>query len=178
MIDEARVWLQRHADNREAYKTILEALGGENCQDEKMDVETAIRLLRFERSERYPKLPVFLKVRDAMEMAINALERTRWVPVEERLPKPETEVMIVCNRNDKRFIATAIYEDGTLFKEDSDWGWNDIWEYGNYDEERDDYIIPEGWWESRCFTPDDYYNCPVDCEVTHWRPMPEPPGVE
>lgn len=137
MIDEARTWLQRHADNtpmpgaREVYKTILEAL-----------------------------------------------RWTRWVPVEERLPKPETEVMIVCNRNGKRFIATAIYEDGTLFEEDSDWCWNDIWEYGRYDEERDDYIIPEGWWESRCFTPDDVYNCRVDCKVTHWRPMPEPPGVE
>lgn len=98
-----------------------------------------------------------------------------WIPVSERLPKPETEVMIVCNRNGWRFIATAIHEDGTLFKEDSDWFWNDIWEYGRYDEERDDYIIPEGWWESRCFTPDDVYNCPVDCEVTHWMPMPELP---
>lgn len=136
-IDEARTWLQRHADNTpmpgamEAYRTILEAL-----------------------------------------------ERTMWIPVEERLPKPETEVMIACNRNGRRFIATAIYEDGMLFEEDSDWNWNDIWEYGRYDEERDDYIIPEGWWESKCFTPDDVYNYPVDCEVTHWRPMPEPPGVE
>lgn len=67
---------------------------------------------------------------------------------------------------------------GTLFEEDSDWNWNDIWEYGLYDEERDDYIIPDGWWESRCFTPDGYYNCPVDCEVTHWRLLPEPPTAE
>ena len=136
-IEQAREWLQRHADNtpmsgaREVYKTIREAL-----------------------------------------------RWTRWVPVEERLPKPETEVMIVCNRNGKRFIATAIYEDGTLFEEDSDWCWNDIWEYGRYDEERDDYIIPEGWWESRCFTPDDVYNCRVDCKVTHWMPLPEPPTAE
>ena len=102
----------------------------------------------------------------------------RWIPVSERLPKPETEVMIACNRNGYRFIATAIHEDGTLFVEDSDWNWNDIWEYGRYDEERDDYIIPEGWWESRCFTPDDVYNCPVDCEVTHWMPMPELPEMD
>lgn len=103
-IDEARVWLQRHADNtpmpgaREVYKTILEALGGENCQDEKMDFETAIRLLRFERSERYPELPGFLKVRDAMEMAINALERTRWIPVEEEKP-PEGELILCSDGN-------------------------------------------------------------------------------
>lgn len=99
-IDEAREWLQRHADNtpmpgaREAYRTILEALGGENCQDEKMDSETAIRLLRFERSERYPELPGFLRMRDAMEMAINALERTRWIPVQERLPEKRRMVLL------------------------------------------------------------------------------------
>lgn len=107
--------------------------------------------------------------------AADVVPVVRWIPITERLPKPETEVMIACNRNGWRFIATAIHEDGTLFKEDSDWFWNDIWEYGRYDEERDDYIIPEGWWESRCFTPDDVYNCPVDCEVTHWMPMPELP---
>lgn len=107
--------------------------------------------------------------------AADVVPRPRWIPVSERLPKPETEVMIVCNGSSGRFIATAIHEDGTLFQKDSDWYWNDIWEYGRYDEERDDYIIPEGWWESRYFTPDDVYNCPVDCEVTHWMPMPELP---
>lgn len=101
-----------------------------------------------------------------------------WIPITEHLPKPETEVMIACNRNGYRFIATAIHEDGTLLTEDSNWNWNEIWAYGRYDEEHDDYIIPEGWWENRCFTPDDVYNCPVDCEVTHWMPMPELPKMD
>lgn len=99
----------------------------------------------------------------------------RWIPVTERLPKPETEVMIVCNDNGRRFIATAIHENGKQLSEESCWVWTDIWEYGRYDEEHDDYFVPEGWWESRCFTPDDVYNCMVDCEVTHWMPMPELP---
>lgn len=104
-IDEARKWLQHHADNtpmpgaREAYKTILEALGDDNCQGEKMDVETAIRLLRFERSERYPELPGFLKMRDAMEMAINALERTRWISVDERQPDDGAVVIVGARHN-------------------------------------------------------------------------------
>ena len=110
--------------------------------------------------------------------AADVIPRPRWIPVAERLPEPETEVMIVCNRNGYRFIATAIHEDGTLLTEDSNWNWNDVWDYGRYDEEHDDFIIPEGWWESRCFTPDDVYNCPVDCEVTHWMPMPELPKEE
>lgn len=107
--------------------------------------------------------------------AADVVPVVRWIPITERLPEPETEVMIVCNRNGYRFIATAIHEDGTMFIEGSKWNWNEIWAYGRYDEEHDDYIIPEGWWESRCFTPDDVYNCPVDCEVTHWMPMPELP---
>ena len=110
--------------------------------------------------------------------AADVVPPVQWIPVAERLPKPETEVMIVCNRNGYRFIATAIHENGTLLTEDSNWNWNEIWGYGLYDEEHDDYIIPEGWWESRCFTPDDVYNCPVDCEVTHWMPMPELPKEE
>ena len=121
---------------------------------------------------------------EEIEEAINAAPAAdvvpvmRWIPVSERLPKPETEVMIACNRNGWRFIATAIHEDGTLLTEGSKWNWNEIWAYGRYDEEHDDYIIPEGWGESRCFTPDDVYNCPVDCEVTHWMPMPELPKEE
>lgn len=122
--------------------------------------------------------PVTDKIIDSIPAAdVAPVVHGRWIPVSERLPKPETEVMIVCNRNGRRFIATAIHEDGTLFEGDSAWRWNDIEEYSCYDEERDDYIIPEGWWESRCFTPDDVYNCPVDCEVTHWRSMPELPKM-
>ena len=118
---------------------------------------------------------------EEIEEAINAAPAAdvapvrRWIPITERLPKPETEVMIVCNDNGRRFIATAIHENGKQLSEESCWVWTDIWEYGRYDEEHDDYFVPEGWWESRCFTPDDVYNCMVDCEVTHWMPMPELP---
>ena len=107
--------------------------------------------------------------------AADVIPRPRWIPVTERLPEPETEVMITCNRNGYRFIVTAIHEDGKQLSENSCWVWDDIWEYGRYDEEHDDYIIPEGWWESRCFAPDDDYGYPVDCEVTHWMPMPKLP---
>lgn len=102
-------------------------------------------------------------------------EKQRWIPVAERLPKPETDVLAVCNRNGYTFVIPAIYEDGKKLTRDSAWNWSDIYCYGLYDEETDDYYIPEGWWENRKFNPDDVYNNPVDCEVTHWMPMPDAP---
>lgn len=105
-------------------------------------------------------------------------EKQRWIPVTERLPKPEIDVLIVCNRNGYRFVTPAIYEDGKMLTQDSVWNWNEIYTYGLYSEEADDYYIPEGWWENRQFNPDDVYNNPVDCAVTHWMPLPEAPEGE
>lgn len=153
-IEEARAWLQHHADNtpmpgaREAYQTILEALGNDNCQDEKMDVKTVIRLLRFERSERYPELPGFLKMRDALEMAINALERTRWIPVEERLPEELKPVLFAVYPRDKQLYnkyGKVVY---LAWRENGEW------------------LDWEGKRVSDVFI------------VTHWMLLPEPPEVE
>lgn len=99
----------------------------------------------------------------------------RWIPVTERLPEAEKEVMIRCSRGGYIFTCPAIYEYGTVLTKDSAWNWYEIDSYAEYSEETDDYFVPQGWWESRHFTPDDVYNNPVDCEVTHWMPQP---GVE
>lgn len=98
-----------------------------------------------------------------------------WISVKDKLPEPETEVLAVCVRNGYRFICPVIFEDGTMLTQNSIWNWYELENYGTYSEENDDYFIPEGWWENRQFTPDDIYNNPVDCTVTHWMPLPEPP---
>lgn len=100
----------------------------------------------------------------------------QWISVEDRLPEPETDVLIVCNRNGYVFVTPAIYEDGKMLTQESAWNWSDIYGYGLYSEEDDDYYIPEGWWENRQFNPDDVYNNPVDCTVTHWMPLPDAPA--
>ena len=99
-----------------------------------------------------------------------------WFSVKDRLPEPETEVLAVCVRNGYRFICPVIYENGTTLTQDSIWNWYELDSYGTYSEENDDYFVPEGWWENRQFTPDDVYNNPVDCAVTHWMLLPEPPN--
>lgn len=40
-------------------------------------------------------------------------------------------------------MTPAIYEDGKLLTQESAWNWSDIYCYGLYDEEADDYYIPE-----------------------------------
>lgn len=105
-------------------------------------------------------------------------KKPEWISVKDGPPKNEQEVFIYCNRGGFKFVCPAIYEDGTMLTQNSRWNWNDLEEYGTYSEENDDYFVPKGWWENRQFTPDDVYNCPVDCEVTHWMPLPEPPKEE
>lgn len=104
-----------------------------------------------------------------------ALEQQRWIPCSERMPEPETEVLALCRRGGVSFVCPAMYEDGTIIQSESIWNWNEIEGYGLYSEEADDWYIPEGWWEYRQFNGDDVYNNVVDCAVTHWMPLPEPP---
>lgn len=121
-------------------------------------------------------------IETVMEYAENLpaadVEQGNWISVEDKLPANETEVLSVCVRNGYCFVCPVIYEDGTVLTQDSVWNWYELDNYGTYSEENDDYFVPKGWWENRQFTPDDVYNNPVDCAVTHWMPLPEPPKME
>ena len=100
-----------------------------------------------------------------------------WIPCSVAMPPVETEVFIVAKRKyrggEVRYITTtAMYEDGTVLENDSCWRWEDI--EGEWDEENDCYIIPEGWWENRHYNPDEVYNNVIDDEVIAWQPIPLP----
>lgn len=100
-----------------------------------------------------------------------------WIPCSVAMPPVETEVFIVAKRKyrggEVRYITTtAMYEDGTVLENDSCWRWEDI--DGEWDEENDCYIIPEGWWENRHYNTDEVYNNAVDDEVVAWHQLPQP----
>ena len=96
-----------------------------------------------------------------------------WRDPETDPPKIETEVLILYRNDiDGYGITTAHYEDGSIFLQDSEWYWEDLPDWGTYDEERDDYKIPKGWWEYRYFDPDDVYNNQIDRPVVGWMPLP------
>jgi hypothetical protein len=102
--------------------------------------------------------------------------KPKWISVKDRLPEPEQEVLAVCRKRYGLLVVPAIYENGEVDTDDSNWHWYDC--DFPYDEENDVYIIPEGWWENRHFNPEDTFNCPIDVPVTHWMPLPEPPKEE
>lgn len=91
-----------------------------------------------------------------------------WIPVEERMPECEKEVWIITEKGTQ---TSAMYEDGTMLEKNSAWYWDCI--DGEWDDEEDCMIVPEGWWEYRHFHPDDVYNCPVDEKVIAWQPIPK-----
>lgn len=96
-----------------------------------------------------------------------------WRNPETDPPKVETEVLILYRNDiDGYGITTAHYEDGSIFLQDSEWYWESLPDWGTYDEERDDYKIPKGWWEYRHFNPDEVYNNQIDRPVVGWMPLP------
>lgn len=99
-----------------------------------------------------------------------------WISVKERLPEVEKEVLICavikrCDGTEHKTLTTALYEDGTVSEVNSCWVWMDI--DGEWDEENDCLIIPQGWWEYRHFNPDEVYNNVIDEKVVAWMPLPE-----
>lgn len=99
-----------------------------------------------------------------------AMENQKWIPCEKKMPKAEEKVWIQTQSGKACF---AMYEDGTISENDSNWAWFDI-EYSSWNEDEDCGIIPEGWWEFTQFHPDCEFDCPVDEKVVAWMPLPEP----
>lgn len=125
------------------------------------------------------RLPLYAK--KAKEIVQEVTKDGGWIYCSEKMPPVETEVYILTKRKyrsgDSKYICTmAMYEDGTVRENDSCWLWEEV--DGEWDEEEDCLIIPEGWWESRHYNPDEVYNNAVDDEVIAWQPMPEKPEQE
>lgn len=97
----------------------------------------------------------------------------RWRDPDKDPPKVETEVLVLVDCGKGYCITTAFYEDGTVSQYESLWQWEDVDDYGIYDEEEDLYRLPKGWWEYRHFTPEDALECPIDKPVAGWMPLPE-----
>ena len=109
---------------------------------------------------------------DTTPTAAFETDAQRWRNPETDPPKVETEVLVLVDCGKGYCITTAFYEDGTVSQYESAWQWEDVDDYGIYDEEEDLYRLAKGWWEYRHFTPDDALECPIDKPVVGWMPLP------
>lgn len=127
------------------------------------EAENVIALTLRAAREKVEKLPV-LQEKDFFPA---------WRDPDKDPPKVETEVLILYRNDiDGYGVTTAHYEDGSIFLQDSEWYWESLPDWETYDEERDDYKIPKGWWEYRHFNPDEVYNNQIDRPVVGWMPLP------
>lgn len=108
-------------------------------------------------------------------------EEDGWISVKDRLPEPEVRVLLTTTRKGYRGgtyhdVMCGFYEDGNIWREDSKCCWDyEMMRKDLYDEERDDYRVPEGWFEELLNEIDDYNVVAISDPVTHWMPLPEPP---
>ena len=94
-----------------------------------------------------------------------------WVSIEDRLPESGVSV-IATYKNEHEKRRTVIARRYGKFEVAHDPCSDEL--ESEYCEEKDEYYWPEGWYEqveNWC----DYSDLTIDCSVTHWMPLPEPP---
>lgn len=98
-----------------------------------------------------------------------------WVSVEEKLPDAEEEVRLCCmTASGYRYQCQGFYVPPGTHRDDSGYSWD--WECcEEYDEERDDYLVNPGWYES-IHNWDEYSACGIVDRVIYWIPLLETPG--
>ena len=117
--------------------------------------------------------PPFAVVRDFP--AADVAPAQKWISVKDRLPEPEHEVF-VCVRSkisNYSYVCCAMHVPENWYRQSSFFCW-DFECCDAYDEEQDDYIVKQGWYES-IHNWDDYSVVGIEDIVTHWMPLPQPP---
>lgn len=144
--------------------------------DEKKLIECLVRDISCFETEDKKDCQLYIRVDDMIRMIQGQPQIGGWIPRSERLPESEKDVEITYVRKHWNtgeplyFTARAFYEDGTTTTEASSFNWDntDNWEYN---EEKDYYVIPEGWFESVSFAEE--FEA-VDVPVIAWREITEP----
>lgn len=108
-------------------------------------------------------------------LAITALQQYKpWVSVEDEKPESGKHVLLCCEirPSGKRYVCDGYYAKAKSTTS----GYSNDWDC-EYDEETDEYYLPEGYYEI-IKNWGDYSSIAVEDFVTHWKPLPEPPKGE
>jgi hypothetical protein len=105
---------------------------------------------------------------------IEKLFQPEWRAVREELPENEKKVIVYFKNecgHGRRTTAEYIREKTVLAEDYLSDEWSDGFE--EYDEEKDCYWTPSGWYEQQEITEVNFY-LGKDI-ITHWMPLPSPP---
>lgn len=119
-----------------------------------MTNEESAKILKLERDSwrKNPNLKVAQCLCDAYDMAIKALEQTRWIPVDERLPKKDGKYLVTVSS----FCGEIVFE--RSFAKDL--------------HKVDEFDFPE----HKCgfYKYDDEWRYSEEDDVMAWMPLPDP----
>jgi hypothetical protein len=93
-----------------------------------------------------------------------------WVPVGERKPDPGIPVLAYCKNQQGRDRRLRAHWCPRWTVEAMDLDGDN--ESSEYSEEKDNYYVREGWYETNEF---EECHWKIEHEVTHWMPLPEAP---
>ena len=128
--------------------------------------------------EMYPQMDkgYMVDAREALRQALAQPEQkpVAWRKVTDKLPKSGV-IVLACykNRLGKLRCIRAHWVAAKTVETSVDYG-----ECFEYDEETDEYYLPEGWYE--CMDNWDEYSSVAVCEgeITHWMPLPPAPDEQ
>lgn len=99
----------------------------------------------------------------------------QWIAVSERLPEANTTVLLFYRNALSKGRIVRGFWCPKFSREMSSYG--DFEEGGDYDEEKDQYFWPEGWFEE-VDNWDDYSAVAISAQISHWQLLPPSPDTE
>ncbi|MEK0313723.1 DUF551 domain-containing protein [Cohnella sp. 56] len=156
LVDE----VQRHAKavaSNHRLRAALESISDEMCDDDS------------------PRAQRINKIIDPA-LSQTDIQPSGWIPVSRRMPEVQTPVLATYSTKTymdktRSVVVMAQYFPAKTVKA-CDFLQDGV--DGDYDEDQDEYFVPEGWWESSDEAETVYA---LTHDVTHWMPLPKPPGI-
>ena len=157
------------------YEDLIKRLRNVSIELGQLDHVSVLLLEAADAIEELQKAVYFHKYNSEFwEDKYNSLVDEKWISVTERLPESGVHVLACCRvkwlgGGGRNYVCDAFYSAPKAVI----CSYNDDIE-AEYDEDTDEYYMPEGWWEV-IKNWDDYSCVAIADFVTHWMPLPQPP---